>query len=389
MVPASLDFGSVCVGAGTERSLTLRNPGTTPFSGSVTILGPGSAVGPPIEPSEYSLPAGGGPFVLGAGESREVTVLFRPQGTGRRTGLLDFGTTACGSVSLAGDGGVPVVCQLSTTEIDFGSVAEGQSTTATFSINNAGCGTAVGFVSAGCLDFQAFEGAGAWTLGPGASRLVRVRFMPSAAGSVSCSLEIGGGCAPLPLRGLGVAVPVCAVLPELVDFGTVAPNQSRTSMFTIRNDGGGMLTGSIATGCDVFTVTAGAGAYSLGPGQSRTVTVRFQPTSAGERSCLLGLGGTECPGVTLVGAGDALPICSLSPSVLQFGGVTVNTSAEKSFVLRNVGGGTLGGTVSENCNEFEIIAGSGGYSLAGGESRTVTVRFRPTIQGQRTCGIGL
>lgn len=378
VVPLALAFGSVCAGSGAERSVTLRNSGTTAFSGSVVVSGP-----------DFSLTTGQGPYTLGAGESRLVMVRYAPTASGTGNGTLAFGSTTCEPVPLSGQAGTPVVCQLSTAGLDFGSVSLGEMVTAAFSISNAGCGMASGVVAAGCLSFQTIEGSDAWTLGPGESRLVRVRFLPTSAGSVSCALDIGGGCAPLPLAGQGVAVPICAVTPELLDFGAVTPNQATTRTFTIRNDGGGTLSGSVATGCDAFTVTNGAGPYSLGAGLSKTVTVRFQPPNAGERSCLLGLGGTLCPGVTLVGAGDAVPICSLVPTELQFGGVTVNTAAEKSFVVSNVGGGSLSGTISENCNDFEIIEGAGAYSLAGGQSRTVTVRFRPTVQALRTCGIGL
>jgi len=378
VVPAMLTFGSVCPGAGTERSVTLRNPGTTAFSGSVAVSG-----------ADFTLTAGAGPYTLGANETRMVMVRYAPLAQGSGSGTLSFGITTCAPVGLSGEAGTPVVCQLSTSLLDLGSVPQGESATAAFSINNAGCGTASGFVSAGCQTFEVIEGGGAWTLPSGESRVVRVRFTPNTAGSVSCSLDIGGGCAPLSLAGRGFAVPVCVITPELLDFGTVTPNQSRTLQFTIRNDGGGVLSGSVATGCNAFTVTNNSGPYSLAAGVSRTVTVRFLPPNAGERSCLLSLGSTDCPGITLAGVGDALPLCSLSPSVLQFGGVTVNTSAEKSFVVTNIGGGVLSGTISENCNDFEVIEGTGPYGLSGGESLKVTVRFRPTLQALRTCGIGL
>jgi hypothetical protein len=378
VTPNPVSFGDACTDERVERIVTLRNPGTAPLSGSVSVIG-----------NQFVLRGGGGPYTLAPGESRDITVAYQPNEVGAHTGTLRLGAAACGDVPLEGSASLALVCELSTNELRFDNVPTSGSQTQSFTIVNSGCGNGLITLPADCGGVFDLGGGRNLVLGPGQSFTVMVTFRPVNDQPVSCSLDLGPDCPPLRLVGTGMTVPVCRLTPEVLDFGPVTVGQNLTRTFTIKNDGDGTLSGSVAPGCDDFTVTAGGGNFSLGPQQVRSVTVRFQPTGPGNWSCVLGLGNGPCAGVTLSGRGDAPPACELTPSSLLFGGVVVNTTAEKSFVVRNAGGGMLNGTVSENCNAFEIVAGAGTYSLAGGESRTVTVRFRPTVQGNLTCGIGL
>ncbi|HEX7879439.1 MAG TPA: choice-of-anchor D domain-containing protein, partial [Candidatus Eisenbacteria bacterium] len=377
VTPGSLSFGEVCVGERPERMITLRNPGTAPISGTV-----GLAIFP------FQTTSGAGAYTLQPGQSREITVIYRPDQAGSHTGSLPLGGL-CGNVPLDGSASRPFVCQLSTNELRFDNVPTNSSETQSFTIVNSGCGNGLVAVPALCGGVFDLGPERNIAIGPGQSVTLPVIFRPASDAPVECLLDLGTACGPLRLVGSGMTVPVCRLTPEVVDFGPVTVGQNTTRTFTIENAGDGILSGVVPGGCDNFTVTAGSGSFSLGPRQTRSVTVRFQPTGPGIRSCVLSLGTGQCTGVTLNGLGDAAPACEITPSTLLFGGVVVNTNSEKSFVVRNAGGGMLNGTISENCNGFEVISGGGAYSLAGGESRTVTVRFRPTVQGMQTCGIGL
>jgi len=94
------------------------------------------------------------------------------------------------------------------------------------------------------------------------------------------------------------------VTPSALQFGTVAPGSYADRSFTMRNCGAVPLTGSVASSCSgpSFTVVAGAGAYLLGPNESRIVTVRFSPANTELASCLLDLGNTLFPAVPLSGS---------------------------------------------------------------------------------------
>jgi HYDIN/CFA65/VesB family protein len=78
--------------------------------------------------------------------------------------------------------------------------------------------------------------------------------------------------------------------------------------------------------------------------------------------------------------------CSVSPTTLDFGSVAIGFSPEaKTFTMSNTGGGTLTGSVSESCPDFDVTAGGGDYSLTAGESRIVAVRFHPQSIGAKSC----
>lgn len=73
------------------------------------------------------------------------------------------------------------------------------------------------------------------------------------------------------------------------------------------------------------------------------------------------------------------PVILVSPGILSFGPVLTNTTSDLPFIVQNIGGGTLAGTVSAQ-TPFSVVSG-GSYSLSAGQSQTVTVRFAPGALG--------
>ena len=70
------------------------------------------------------------------------------------------------------------------------------------------------------------------------------------------------------------------------------------------------------------------------------------------------------------------PMIAVTPASRDFGTVTVGASADVTFAVQNVGTGTLTGA-AKTAAPFSIVSG-GAYSLAAGQTQTVTVRFSPT-----------
>ncbi|MCA9727538.1 MAG: fibronectin type III domain-containing protein, partial [Candidatus Eisenbacteria bacterium] len=65
---------------------------------------------------------------------------------------------------------------------------------------------------------------------------------------------------------------------------------------------------------------------------------------------------------------DDDPLCQVVPSFLDFGIVEAGFVKSRSFTIENVGGGTLTGVVSAQCDgEWNITAGAGSYALGAGE----------------------
>ncbi len=74
------------------------------------------------------------------------------------------------------------------------------------------------------------------------------------------------------------------------------------------------------------------------------------------------------------------PVLSVTPPALDFGSVTIGSSADRTFTVQNTSSGTLSGTASTSGAPFSIVSG-GTYNLTAGQTQTVTVRFSPTSVG--------
>jgi hypothetical protein len=90
-----------------------------------------------------------------------------------------------------------------------------------------------------------------------------------------------------------------------------------------------------------------------------------------------------------LGMESALPDCSVSPSSLDFGAVSLGGDAYRSFSIENLGTGSLNGSVSEDSPYYSIFSGGGDFSLGEGQSLLVRVRFAPTSGGPLTCSVDL
>ncbi len=67
------------------------------------------------------------------------------------------------------------------------------------------------------------------------------------------------------------------------------------------------------------------------------------------------------PGGDLLTVNVAAPLISVSPSSINFGGINVGGTTDRSFTVKNVGGGVLTGDATTTM-PFTIISG-GSYSL--------------------------
>jgi serine protease AprX len=85
-------------------------------------------------------------------------------------------------------------------------------------------------------------------------------------------------------------------------------------------------------------------------------------------------------------SGDAnLPGISVVPESLDFGRIIPGASADLSFTVQNMGGGTLMGTVSVPA-PFSILSGAS-YSLGAKQSQTVTIRYSPVLSGSFSANV--
>ena len=179
--------------------------------------------------------------------------------------------------------------------------------------------------------------------------------------------------------------PAITVTPASQEFGSAPIGTSADRIFTVQNTGTGTLTGSVYTSSP-FGILSG-GSFSLGVGASQGVVVRFSPaleaTYAGEVGFTSNAGDVT-RGVTGVGTSTP-PRISVTPASQDFGAVAMGSSADRTFTVRNSGGGTLTGSASTS-SPFAVHSGNS-FSLAAGASLGVVVRLSPTAPGNFTAKV--
>ena len=80
--------------------------------------------------------------------------------------------------------------------------------------------------------------------------------------------------------------------------------------------------------------------------------------------------------IRVTGDADDPPICQVTPTTLYFDVDYVDETDSETFKIKNVGGGTLSGSVLESCYEFTLNTSD--YSLGPGEEKP-THRRRPDL----------
>lgn len=285
-----LDFGTVAIGDASERNFTITNVGEGVLSGEVHDL---SAAYYIVSDKEYS---------LSPGESHEVTVAFSPTSCGAIAGVIFPGNNACSDVSCTGEG-AEGGSEISPPALDFGMPNPGSETTRQVFITNYGCTTLCGKISEQSDCYRITCGEGDFALPTLQILSVLVRFNPPACGTYTCSISTGNalvGDIPCTGRGVGGG---CQLSPAMLNFGIVLPGQSSELSFTIINRRCEKVVGTIGGICPQYYIVYGGGMFSLSPGGSQLVTVRFSPTKSGTYNCTIDTGTILCGDVECFGEG--------------------------------------------------------------------------------------
>lgn len=83
------------------------------------------------------------------------------------------------------------------------------------------------------------------------------------------------------------------------------------------------------------------------------------------------------------------PKPELSSNSLDFGIVAVSGTATRTLTVRNAGSGVLTGSAAVSCSGYQLIDGSGPFSIAPGQSKAFVVRFSPGSLGSFPCALDL
>jgi len=240
-------------------------------------------------------------------------------------------------------------------------------------------------------------------------RIVYALFEPTTEGSFSDTFDVPSDDPDEPsititVTGVGkiLPAPVISVSPMSHGFGSVTVGNSSTALeITIANNGTDWLyiyypmTLSDTTN---YTLNLNGGSnpiyslpYPLNVGESRTLTVTFNPTTAGPLNATLTIDHSDYTTgtptvVTFSGTGIPVsnPEISVSPLSIDFGGVNVgNSSLAQNVQISNTGTDDLvisGMNLSDGVNF--LLTGLTATTVAPGNSHSVSVTFRPTTTGE-------
>ncbi|MFQ5864131.1 MAG: choice-of-anchor D domain-containing protein [bacterium] len=294
VTPLDHDYGEVEVGSSSSYTFKIKNNGTADLHvSSVSVSGPYAA-----EFSEHI-----DAMTLSWGQSRDVVVEFTPTSVGDKYATLrvtsDDPDQDPVDVSLTGIGIAPDI-HGSPSSSDFGVVRVGLSSSQMIKIMNIGTAdlyvTSMGLAGIDAGDFSIVSGDGSVRLAPGWIRNVVVKFMPTSDGPKSATLQISSNDPdenPFAVLLTGTAVaPYISVNPPAFNYDDVMVGSNVSQTFEVTNNGPADLVVSSTTllgpGSEDFLIASGGGAFTLGPGESRSVVVSFNPSNAG-------LGKTSAP----------------------------------------------------------------------------------------------
>jgi hypothetical protein len=302
----------------------------------------------------------------------------------------------------------------------FGSVQEGSSDTAVFTIENSGTAE---------LDVSSIQITGSdfvpnpvsLLVSAGGTETFEIAFTPSAAGPAVETVNIlsddpdespytftvqgEGQAAPQPDIDVSKSGEPVARTTTAHDFGQLTTGSTIEVTFTVENQGTASL--------DIFDLTLSGSpdfviqeslSTSILPASSDTFTLRFNPSSLGETSTTVTIDSSdpdENPfqfqvtdeGIPSSGAPDMNvwrdPTEYVNHSSYDFGEVEVGVSVTRTFEIKNPGTGML-----EVSSAMMVGPAAGEYdhdvtpfSLSPGETRTFDITFTPSVDRNRNAKI--
>jgi hypothetical protein len=277
--PSPVAFGNVNAGSNSSQTVTVTN------SGNATL----SITAATISGSSYTMSLAA-PVSVNAGSNTTFSVTYAPTAAGSSTGTIQITSNASAtpaSISLSGTG-MQAQVAASPTSAAFSNVIVGSNGSQSVKLTNNGNAT---------LTFSNITVSGAGmsinglttssTIAAGGNLSFNAVFTPTGAGAVTGSVQLTTNGAPssltINLSGTGVAAThTLTANPTSLSFGTQTVNTSSSQTSTLTNTGNSNVTisGLTTTGAG-FSASGVTNGTVLTPGQTATLTVTFDPTTAG------------------------------------------------------------------------------------------------------------
>jgi hypothetical protein len=421
----SISFGSVQVGNGVNKILTVRNTGTGPLT--LTPLTNADL------PAGFSIVTNFASTTLAAGASATITLRYAPTAAGATSGTLtllsddaDEGSFVINLTGTATPAPAPEINVLNGTvavqsggAISFGDVQVTKFLNKVITIKNTGNATLT-LVKPTAADmpagFSIVTNFVSTSLAAGASATITIRYTPTAVGAAGGVLNLVSndadeGMFAINLAGTGTPAPAPEINVNVgtlgiqtggtVDFGNVQVGKTLNKVITIKNTGPGTLTLVKPTAADMpagFSIVTNFTVTSLAVNASATITLRYTPTALGAAGGLLNLISNDADegtfAINLTGTGTPGPAPEINVNVgtlvvqtggnVDFGNVQVSKYLDKTITVKNTGPGTLTlvkPTAADMPAGFTIITNFTVTSLAANASATIKLRYTPSAIG--------
>jgi hypothetical protein len=303
--PGDLSYGGVATGDSKTLSVTVTNRGA--LAQTISAL---SRKGTSFSLGDLALP-----LTLHAGESTQIKVHFAPEVAEHLEGQFKFwvlGTRIPLLLRAHGTGtAVKAFVKASPASVGFGNVELGSNAQRTVTLTNPT--SAIVKVSAVDVTGSGFSTAGLdlpLTLAAGQSFTFNSIFAPTVAGSANGTLSVNAGTSQLaiPITGTGYNGGVLSISPASLQFGNVTVGTAKTMTATLSASGGAVKVTSAALSSSEFSLSGISFPFTLAAGNSATITLTFDPESAGSASAKISFASaSDSVAQALAGNGEAQP----------------------------------------------------------------------------------
>jgi hypothetical protein len=403
-VVATADYGDVVVGTAALQSIVIRNLGGADMQVSSSSLVQGDV-------QEFAITQGGAPFVVAPGQAHTLEIRFAPLSRGLKATTLrlasddpDESTT---DVSIYGNGLMPPDIDLVSMPPNFGEVVVGTMASRPFVIRNLGdvaLQVAATLLDAPAGEFTIAQGSGPFTLMPGTTYTLDIRFAPASGGPKTATLTFSSNdqdeaTSDVAITGHGLMPPDIELGQTPPGYGQVLVGTTTSRTFVVRNLGDMALQAAAAVvngDSAEFTVAPASASFTVFPGATHNVDVLFTPTTGGPKATTLRFTSDDADEgileVALSGTGLMPADIDLNALTHDYGQVTVGTSASHTVIIRNLGDVVLQVSamtfVSGNTGEFSLAQGAP-FTVGPRTQHAVDVRFAPGSAGQKTTTLRL
>ncbi|MBI2353473.1 MAG: choice-of-anchor D domain-containing protein [Deltaproteobacteria bacterium] len=394
-----IDFGSVKAGtAGITKQIKIENDGDQDYYVTTNDMN---------APFNITYWWSGLSSWIKAKQSDAYWVDFKPttRGDFSQTMTVTSDTGVSRSVLVKGKGVAPIMRNLSNNELEFGTLAVGNTLTKSITLYNDGDGQ-MDIKSLGSLPKGYSFVSTPTTIPAGGQTNIDIKFEPSDAGPFNGSFTVStdGGDQAIVLGGNGTG-PKLTVTASQLDFGSVTQNLSNTLKLTLTNGGSSPLniTGLSNPASTLFKLIYTGNAptvaapVTLLPATSYDVYVQFVPTSVGTFLSSFNItsdainvtGGVQ--NIALQGFGVPYTIDTNPKGTLTFPSTAVNESQTMNLEVINNGTSPVNLTSIDNpSSPFSIVSlPTLPLSINPGASTTLKVKFAPTSSGPFSSSIGL